>query len=183
MVAVVGVGADRASVRTRKLLELLRPQRVIVAGVCGAVATDLVVGDLLVPDQVVDVASGTVMVPQGGRSPVAGAHGGALATVRRFGDATPAGAVAVDLETAAIAAGCDELGVAWTALRAISDVPGAVSPAVASLVGPGGGVKVGALLALLVTHPGEMSTLLRLGRQFRQALRTLTVAVESEIGH
>lgn len=181
---VVGVGPERASAGTERLLAALRPTRVLVAGVAGAVQPDLEVGDLLVPDAVVDGRSGATLrphreVPVGGRPPPG--RGGVLATVARFGDPVPPGAVAVDMETAAVAAVCDAAGVPWDVRRTVSDARGDVAPEVAGLVSPGGGVDGLALARLLVRRPAEVATLLRLAGRTRLAMRALVAAVEAEL--
>jgi adenosylhomocysteine nucleosidase len=176
-VAVVGVGPDTAAARTASLLARVQPEQVLVAGVCGALDPALSIGDLVVPELVVDAASGTEWTPHRSALPAAG---GVLATVDRLGGPTPAGAVAVDMETAAIAAVCEGAGVPWDVRRAVSDTPGMISPQVAALLRPGGGVDPRALAGLVVRHPGQVQTLLELSRHLKTALTTLREAVVGE---
>jgi hypothetical protein len=181
VVAVVGVGPARAASGAARVLSAARPGRVLVVGVAGALSADLDVGEVLAPDLVVDVSSGRSWRPhrQPGRT---GAHrGGTLATVAAFGDPASPDAVAVDMETAAVAQLCDQLDVPWDVLRVISDRPGAVSPAVAGLVKEDGRVDATALAWLLLRRPAHVRTLLGLRAQLQTALAALTAAVVADI--
>lgn len=179
---VVGVGPDRASTGAERVLATLHPTRVLVAGVAGATRPGLSVGDLLAPDAVVDTRSGATLRPHRPRDAhrVVG-HRGTLATVARFGDPVPSGAVAVDMETAAVAAVCEAAGVPWDVRRTVSDTAGEVAPAVAGLVSPGGTVDGLAVARLLVRRPVEVATLVGLAGRTRRAMRALTEAVVAEL--
>jgi adenosylhomocysteine nucleosidase len=182
LIAVVGVGPEEAAARTVALVTRVRPTRVLVAGVCGALDTTLAVGDLVVPTTVVDTATARTFTPCRARPPALPGKSGILATVQRFGDAAPDGAIAVDMETAVVAATCEELGVPWDVRRTVSDVPGGVREGVAGLMKPSGGVDAGALTRLLVRHPGQLATLLALARQLHIALEVLGRAIAAELG-
>ena len=102
-------------------------------GVCGGVDPSLAVGDLVVPDVVVDRARDPVPPRPAGRAPGEGGPGSAtvrcardepVARVRSaaLDELRAVGATAVDMETAAVALACDERAVPWSVLRAVSDV-------------------------------------------------------------
>jgi adenosylhomocysteine nucleosidase len=191
--ATVGVGPAVAAARTTDLLDRLEPVRVLVVGVAGALAPALRVADVVRPEIVVDVATGRRYAPgaapprPGARTVGAAREAGALVTVSAVGQRLPpalgAEAVAVDMETAAIAAACEERGVHWRVVRAVSDLPGGLDPRVATLLSADGSVTVRALLRLLGTEPGRLAALLRLGVDTRRAIVAATSAALEELHH
>lgn len=182
--ATVGVGRARAERATNRLLCDYRPRRVLVVGVAGALDPALCVGDLVVPEAVFDAATGELRRPhpRGGVAARAGpVRRGKLVTVERFGagragPAWPPDAVAVDMETAAIAGACERSDVPWDVIRAISDLPGALGPEVASLLRPDGGTDVVAAMRLVGRHPAQLGRLFALGIATKRAVRGATAA-------
>ena len=200
--ARVGVGRARASASTVALLDALHPRCVLVAGVAGAIDPALRVGDVIAPISVLDAATGSRFVPTqlpsgpehgvARRQGVARRHG-VLVTVApdapggvstslgdRAGGPTD-GAAAVDMETAAVAAVCAARAVPWDVVRAISDVPGTVTPAVAALVRSDGRTDLLAAIALVLRAPREVVRLARLARDTRRALDALGRAVRDQL--
>lgn len=172
-----GVGPELALTATRRLLRSTRPVRVIVCGIAGGLPPVSVVGDLIVPEAVIDKATGERFV-------ATAAGDVALHGVIRTGDALDyrlddhdvaalcrAGIIALDMETAAIARVCREHGVPWSAFRAISDLAGTASlgPDVMALVNPDGRPRVLRSLGYLLTHPRRIPELMRVGRDARTA--------------
>lgn len=180
--AVVGVGPALAAATTVRLLDLLPVDRVLVVGIAGGRDPALAVGDVVAPESVVDASTGLAFRPAhfGGV-----ARHGTLVTVSHLGAGLPdtlvAPALAVDMESAAIAAVCDGRGIPWDVRRAVSDLPGTVVPSLASLVRSDGWTDPMAVLRLLVRRPGEVPRLLRLGRGTRCALRALVAAVSDDL--
>ncbi len=89
----------------------------------------------------------------------------------------PEGTAAVDMETAAIAAVCDEKGVPWNVVRAVSDVAGTLTPEVASLLRPDGRTDVAGAARLVLHDPRVLGRLVRLGLGTARAVRAATAAV------
>ena len=84
------------------------------------------------------------------------------------------GALAVDMESHAVAEAAHRAGLPFVVLRAIADPADQALPRAATMaLGPGGEVRLLALARALVERPGELSALLRLGRQSRRALAAL----------
>jgi adenosylhomocysteine nucleosidase len=84
------------------------------------------------------------------------------------------GAVAADMETAAVAQVADDAGVPWIAIRAVSDATDAGLPeSVARAIDEAGRVRLGRLAAGLLRRPGDLKQLPRLASGFAAALRTL----------
>jgi adenosylhomocysteine nucleosidase len=161
-----------------------RPPFVLSAGFSGAIVPGLKVGDLILASE--------VGAADGGRWPTAWPPGpssfrrGRLLTVsslvgrpeekRRLGERT--GAVAVDMETAAVARRCTEAGVPFGALRVISDdVDTLLSESLLAVLA-GGRVRVAALAAAVLRRPALLAELMRLGAHTRLAARRLAAGLE-----
>jgi len=118
-IAHIGIGLQSARERTALLLEKERPSLLIAAGFGGALDPTLQIGDV-----VVDRRTSPASIPGGSdfrlgsivSSPHALETPGEKAELHR-----QTGALAVDMETDAIAAICAERGVPLLAVRAISD--------------------------------------------------------------
>lgn len=186
LVAVaVGVGPARAAARAAEALDDLAPARVLVIGVAGALDPGLDVGDLVHPSAVIDVRTARELVPHG-----SGERNGVLATVEEVwcghdpsGKAPrlPAGATAVDMETAAIAALAEERGLPWDVVRAISDVAGTLTPELAALLRPDGRVDVRASMRLVLRDPRMLARLIKLGVDTAGAVRVATRVVATQL--
>jgi hypothetical protein len=82
------------------------------------------------------------------------------------------------METAAIAAVCEERGCAWSVFRAISDRAddGSTDPAILALAGPQGDPDPRAVLRFLLTRPWRIPQLARLARGLRAATHAAAAA-------
>lgn len=84
------------------------------------------------------------------------------------------GAVALDMESVAIAIVAHARGVPFLAIRAVVDPAGMTLPsAVLHATGPDGMLRLSRLLSHALLHAGELGDLLRLAAHFRVAMRTL----------
>lgn len=145
-VRVSGVGRTAARSAALKLIDEVRPERVIAAGFCGALDPGLKVGDIVVSPRVVTVDR-VVGTP------------GEKAVLR-----AATGADAVDMESAAVEEVCRERGVEFVAIRAVSDTADtALSPELVTLLNRGA-VSVPRALSALIRRPGLLPEFLRLGR-------------------
>jgi nucleoside phosphorylase len=163
-----GMGTQLAREATQRLLDANDVQHVIVCGIAGGMGPSQV-GDVLYPEIVVDkdTRAEYKAAPLRGTVP-----SGRLVTHDDF-DMGPdqhaalveEGFIAVDMETAAIAAVCVERGVPWSAVRAISDLVGVTPGDVIDLANPDGSPKIAAGLKYLVTHPNRVPKLLRLAKE------------------
>lgn len=123
--AITGIGTQPARETTERLLDGIAVDHLMVVGIAGGMGPTVEIGDLVIPEVVVDEATGKEVRPNviGGATPR-----GTIVTSDEFGydDATNAkliagGCVAVDMETSAIGLVCEARGVPWTAYRGISD--------------------------------------------------------------
>lgn len=84
------------------------------------------------------------------------------------------GAIAADMESAAVAAVAAEAGVGFLPVRVISDDRNTTIPAsVTRNMDAQGKVRVSGLLFALFCHPGDIRSMLALARGFKRALATL----------
>ncbi|MEM6491951.1 MAG: hypothetical protein AAF684_08670, partial [Pseudomonadota bacterium] len=126
-----------------------------------------------------EVWSGDVVVAC---APLSGAFGriagvrAALTTPAAKADlAARSGAAAADMETAGVATAALAAGLPLYVFRAVSDGPEYHVPACA-LAGlrPDGTTAIGPVLAGLIRSPRDLPALIRLGRGYAAALRTLS---------
>jgi adenosylhomocysteine nucleosidase len=175
--AVSGIGTAPAARCAERLLDAGAGQ-LLVVGIAGGIGPRVEVGDLVVPERVVDLASGRSHRP----APLGGAAAwGALATSDALIEDRDAiarleaqGVVAIDMETSAVAAVCERRGAPWSVLRAISDRAdgGGADAAVLGLAGPDGSGDAAAVLRFVLTQPWRVPQLVRLGLGMRRATRT-----------
>jgi nucleoside phosphorylase len=180
--AVTGIGTRAAARAAERALDSGALERVLVVGIAGGIGPSVAIGDLVVPERVVDLATGAEHRP----TPlgVAGACG-TLATSDRLltdpaeaADLARRGVVAIDMETAAVAAVCERRGCPWSVLRAISDRAddGSTAAEVLGLAGPDGAGDPWAVARFLLTRPWRVPELVRLGRDARRAAQTAASA-------
>ena len=87
------------------------------------------------------------------------------------------GAIAVDMESGAVAEACARAGKPFAVVRAIADPAGRGIPVLAMQgLGPDGETRPLAVAAGLLRSPGDLPALIRLGRDTRAALAALAVA-------
>jgi nucleoside phosphorylase len=165
-----------------RILDATSPDHLVVVGIAGGIGASVAVGDLVVPDLVVNLDSGERFRPNGlGHRPSRGtlASSDALlssATAARRLEAR--GVVAIDMETAAIAAVCERRGCPWSVFRAISDRADdeTTDAAVLGLVHPDGRPNLPALARFVLRRPQRIPQLVRLGRGASAATRAAATA-------
>ncbi|OGO10041.1 MAG: hypothetical protein A2Y93_05325 [Chloroflexi bacterium RBG_13_68_17] len=174
---ITGVGTRAASRAAERILDSTAVEALFVVGVAGGIGPSVDIGDLVVPALVLDRTSEAVYRPHRivGTEPR-----GTLATSdellvdpHKAAQLEQEGVIAVDMETAAIAAVCERRGCPWSVFRAISDRAddGSTDPAIFGLAGPDGRPNLSALARFVLTRPGRIPQLGRLARGLRLATR------------
>lgn len=171
---VTGMGTELATAGITALLDAIAPSMVLVVGITGAVDDETPIGALILPERVIDHATGRehVHAVLGGGTPQ-----GAMWTtdVITPAEALPElrarGVVSLDMETAAIAKVCEERGVPWHVFRAVSDraTDGSVDDEVFKLSNQDGSPNPRAILRYVLRHPHRMPRLARMGRESKLA--------------
>lgn len=169
-----GMGQALATAVANRLLDAETVDHVIVVGIAGGIGTSTV-GALVCPSEVVDGATGRRYAA----TPLTDLANGVISSSDEFivdpervGALVASGVRAVDMETAAIAAVCAERGVAWSAVRVVSDLatdhPDA---AMLGLAHPDGSPNLPAAFRFMLTHPRRVPQMLRIGRDSMSAAR------------
>ncbi len=165
---ITGIGTALARAATVRLLDAVDVKWVIVVGIAGAIGNEIPIGTLVLPQLVVNGADGSVHRP----TPLGvGTAYGKLWTTdellldrAQHAELRVDGVLALDMETAAVAKVCDERGIPWSVVRAISDraSDGTVDAEIFGLTHPDGTRNLPAVARYLVRHPGALPRLVRL---------------------
>jgi nucleoside phosphorylase len=171
VVAVItGIGTQLAKETTERLLDGTKVDHVMVVGIAGGMGPTVGIGDLVIPELVIDEATGTEVRPN---VPGAAKPRGTIVTSDRFGydDETNAkfiadGVVGVDMETSAVGLVCEARGVPWSAYRGISDRgdDDSVDVEVLKLAGADGSGDGKALMKYLLRRPWKIFYLKNLAK-------------------
>jgi adenosylhomocysteine nucleosidase len=176
--ALSGMGTAGAARAARRMLDAGDVDHVMVAGIAGGIDDRLAIGDVIRPSVVIDGASRVEYLPHPLGERADPPDQGALHTSDEFivdPDRVAAlrerGVIAMDMETAAVAAVCEELGCPWSVVRAISDrsSDGMADEAVFELAHPDGSPNLRAAARFVARHPGRIPQLIRLGRDASKA--------------
>jgi nucleoside phosphorylase len=161
---------------------------VFVVGIAGGVAHGIEIGSVIVPEVVVERATGrstrpAVLIDRP-------AHG-----VLSCGDdliVDPAvldgmaadGVIAVDMETAAVGAVCEDAGRPWTVFRGISDHAGAglIDPGVFAMTRPDGTADPEAMARYLEERPDAKAVLAQLASDTHKATEAAAAAAVAALG-
>ncbi|HEY3850743.1 MAG TPA: hypothetical protein VGL87_07230 [Steroidobacteraceae bacterium] len=185
--AVSGMGCAAAGMAARRLVEA-GATALVSWGMAGGLDPDLPAGAICLPREVVapdgmrfataspwhetltasvascrPVVSGVLLTSL---HPIAGVA--AKAQARR-----ETGAVAVDMESSAVAEVAAASHVPFMAVRVIVDTAHDAIPSSVTAAGESGQVRIGRLLMELARSPGEIVALIRLARRYRAAIRSL----------
>jgi len=170
-----GIGTRAAARTVERLLGSTPIHHVVVVGIAGGIGPSVDIGDLVVPELVIELSTGAKYRPTAIGDTEAR---GTLATSDELlidpaeaARLESEGVIAVDMETAAIAAVCESRRCPWSVFRAISDRAGdgSIDQAVVALAGPDGEPNVPALMRFVLTNPKRVPELARLGRGLRLA--------------
>jgi nucleoside phosphorylase len=157
-------GADAA----RRMLEL-DVDLVMVVGIAGGVSqTSVKIGDVIMPEVVIERATGRTFTPSWFHDHAPRGHlscGDDLILDQTVLDGMhDLGVIAVDMETAAAAAACEDAGVRWAVFRSISDYAGEglVDQSLFQMTNPDGTADIDAITKWLEANPDKLEVLQRL---------------------
>lgn len=172
---VIGIGPVSASQATERIFAAMAVEKVVVIGIAGGLVSSQRIGDLVVPETVIDGSTGVERRPAPLTDlPVVGSlwtSGELILDGARLAALAERGVVALDMETAAVAEVCEEQDCPWSVVRAVSDHPrdGLVDATVLELTRPDGRPDLFAVARRLARHPGDVPRLARLGRDATRA--------------
>jgi adenosylhomocysteine nucleosidase len=178
------IGTKAARKATERLLEDNVIDHVVVVGIAGGVPPITQLGDVLVPEVVIDAATGNEYRASPLGDTVAN---GRVRTSDDLGvgvaDMLAEGVAACDMETAAVAAVCEDKGVPWVAFRAISDlVGGPVDESLLALANPDGTGNMWAAAKYLIPRPWKIPGIVRLARDSNAATKAAAAAAIDACG-
>ena len=184
-VIVSGMGADPAEAAARQAIAGGATAAISV-GFCGALDTSLRRGDLVVPAQVRDAATGDAFACDAGLAARAGAARGTLVTTPQM-VATPAerarlDGLAVDMESAGTARACASAGVPFAVIRAVTDCAGDALPDMRGVIDAHGALHPWRALRRIAARPSDIRRWTALVRGARAARRNLVPAVAAALG-
>lgn len=173
-----GIGMRAGARAAVRILDATSPDHLVVVGIAGGIGAGVAVGDLVVPERVANLDTGESFrpTPLGDRTP-RGTLASSDTLLEAPGEALRLGregVVAIDMETAAIAAVCDLRGCPWSVFRAISDRAddGTTDAAILALTDRDGDPKLAAVARFILTRPQRIPQLVRLARGAKAATRT-----------
>lgn len=182
---VTGMGTANAAAATERILALGGIDHIVIAGIAGGVSSAVHIGDLVIPEVVVDAVSGTEYHP----APLGNAQRSGTIVVSdelllademaaRYGDRD---ILAIEMESSGVASVCDARGIPWTVFRGISDhlADHEVDHEVFALGKPDGTANVPAVLRFLITKPWRVPRLARLNRGMQLAAERASSAAVS----
>jgi hopanoid-associated phosphorylase len=192
LVAVSGMGAAAADA-SRALVEA-GATALVSWGMAGALDPGLQAGDVCLPSEVVG-ADGTLFpTARHWREPLAaliGAQrrvfcGRLLTSSQAIGTVSAkdaafrrTGAAAVDMESSLVARVAALHGMPFIAVRVIVDTAADAVPSAVLAASHAGQVHLGRLLWGLVLAPGDLAALIRLGKRYRVATRSLVAVAQA----
>jgi len=179
---MTGIGMAAATDATHRILDDGPVDYVIVVGIAGGIEPGQEIGDVLVPEAVLHSGTGNTYAPA-----VLGGH-----TARgkiRCGDdfltddgvltgLLADGYIALDMETAAVAAVCEARGAQWTVFRSISDRPsdGLVDSTVWEMTEMDGSADEAALTRYLQENPEAAARLAQMAADMEVAVHAAAAA-------
>ena len=179
---VTGMGTKLAREGTERLLDAVPVERVVVVGITGAVENETPIGTLILPEVVVNGATGAEYRPE----PLAeGTPNGKMLTGDELlidadvlADLRAKGVVSLDMETAVIAEICEQRGIPWSVFRVISDraSDGSIDEEVFRLSNQDGTPNRRAIIRYFAKHPGRIPTMARLAKGATQATKAAAAA-------
>jgi len=175
---VTGMGTKLAREGTERLLDAVKVGEVVVVGITGAVENETPIGTLVLPEVVVNSATGAEYrpAPRAAGTP----HGkmwttdGLTTDLDVLAELRARGVVSLDMETAAIAEICQSRGVLWSVFRVISDraTDGTINEEVFHLSDQDGTPNKQAVARYFLKHPTHVARMAGLARGARLATET-----------
>jgi len=173
VIAVGGVGRAAATRTTEAVLAKYRPEKVLSAGLVGAVTARLKVGDVVHAREVIDADSGAHFATADGGD-------GVLITVSSVSGPAEKRSLAqrwhadvLDMEAAAVARSAEARGKQFTVLKAVSDEVDFEFPAMQRFVDPDGSFSEIRFAWYAALRPWLWPRVIRLARNSNRAARAL----------
>jgi adenosylhomocysteine nucleosidase len=171
---ITGIGPPAGADTAERLLSAMQFDHLMVVGIAGGLG-QVEIGEVIVPDVVIDMATKAEFRPSPlgatvsrGSLLMSAVLDAELDSYTRFVDE---GALAVDMETAAVAEVCESHGIPWSVFRGISDRvrDGLVEQAEFGLARPDGSANLPAVARYVLRRPWRVGRLAKLGKDMQRA--------------
>jgi adenosylhomocysteine nucleosidase len=172
MVAVGGIGEERARHAAEVVIERAQPKLLVSAGMAGAISPQLKAGDVGRIREVVVGATGVRYPTRGGEWALASSQGVSDVAGKRV-LLTKYGADVVDMEGAAVAQVAKEHGLEFAAVKAISDDAAFPMPPMNRFIDGNGRFDTRQFLVYVALHPKWWATLGRMRKNSKIASANL----------
>jgi nucleoside phosphorylase len=179
MLTTMGMPAGAAA--AQRILEL-GVDWVMVVGVAGGVDHTVPIGSVVVPEVVLDRDTGATFrpSPSGDIEPrgVLSCSNELFTAADGLAEMERQGVIAVDMETAAVAAVCEKAGTPWSVFRGISDYAdsGLVDDALFAMTRPDGTADPDVIGRYLEQHPERLEGLAQLAHDSELATEAAAAA-------
>jgi adenosylhomocysteine nucleosidase len=175
-----GIGADAARRAAEALMALFSPQIVYSVGFAGALDSTAQVAEVLRPGRVVNASDGSRVEIAGG-SGVLVSFGSIASPEQKEKLREAFGATAVDMEAAAVARAAEARGVAFAAVKAISDPYDFVFPSTERFIDAEGRFHEGRFALFVALQPWLWLKVSALARNSNRAARALCDALRKVV--
>jgi len=175
---VTGMGTKLARKGVERLLDAVQVGEVIVVGITGAVEDVTPIGTLVLPEVVINSATGSEYRPtQKGMGTPYGkmwTTDGLTTDLKFLSELRSQGIVSLDMETAAIAEVCQARGIPWSVFRVISDraTDGSINEEVFQLSNLDGTPNKTAVARYFLKHPTHVARMAELAKGAKLATET-----------
>ncbi|MEM9223593.1 MAG: hypothetical protein AAGB11_14515 [Pseudomonadota bacterium] len=191
LILVSGADPGRAETAARRLVDE-GSDGLMSVGLCGGLCPDLQVGELVFATSVVEAGTGerhaikswfqpdpfNGLLPQWRVGPVLGCDHAITSPADKAAAFKNTGALAVDMESHAVARVAAREGLPMMVVRAVVDDAATTVPDfLAHAMGPSGRPRVVRLAGQLARYPGQLPALIRLARSSARAHASLEVGV------
>jgi adenosylhomocysteine nucleosidase len=175
-----GMGAAHAAKAAQWLTAEFKPELLISAGFAGGLKAQHRPGEVLVCGKVIDEQSGEIFSGAAGES-ILVTCGGVLSGEDKRRLAAQHDADAVDMEAAAVARVAHEKGIAFAAVKAISDEMDFEMPPMERFIDENGDFETSKLVAYAAVRPGMWPILARLEKNTKLASDRLCNWLEDQM--
>ena len=175
---VTGMGTKLAREGTERLLDAVEVDEVVVVGITGAVENETPIGTLVLPEVVVNSATGVEFRPDPKAKGLAKGKmwttDGLTTDLGVLAELRAQGVVSLDMETAAIAELCESRGIPWSVFRVISDraTDGSINEEVFHLSHQDGTPDKAAVARYFLKHPTHVARMAELAKGAKLATET-----------
>jgi adenosylhomocysteine nucleosidase len=186
-----GMGFARARRATQALIDGHSPDWILSCGFSGALLPEMKIGSIVMATSILDQHGQQLRIDLNAESnPTENLFVGSLLTVDKMVRtvdekhqlAAEFGAIAVDMESLAVAQIAKENHRRFMAVRSISDdLSGDLPPEIMSIVGPTGAVRAGAAIGALINRPGSLKDMWNLRGQASVAATSLATFLDGVV--